>query len=146
MINLLKRHFPFLLLLTTIATVMALGISRELFWDWDECLYAQYCREMGRSSHYLTNIWNQYIDLQKPPLYTWLLRLVYSPDNTELRLRLVNVIASLAILTTAYSFCVRYFSRLTGIFAVLLFMATDVYVVYSTHLSTDVVFTAFLLL
>lgn len=146
MIALLKRHTPFLALVATIALILVLGISRELFWDWDECLYAQYCREMGSSSHYLTNIWNQYIDLQKPPLYTWILRLAYSAENTEFRLRLVNVGASLIILTTIYALCVRYFSRLTGIFAILLLMATDVYVVYSTHLSTDVVFTAFLLL
>ena len=142
--NTIRRHFPFLLLATVVAILFFLGIQNELFRDWDECLYAQYCREMSAQNHYLTNLWNDYIDMQKPPLYSWVLIPFAVLAPQELWLRLPNVIGSIGILLLVYLFCARYFSRTVGFLSALVLLSAEVFVINSLHLNTDILYTFFL--
>ncbi len=143
--NTIRRHLPFILLAAAVATLFFLGIQKEPFRDWDECLYAQYAREMSTHGHYLTNLWNSYIDMQKPPLYSWLLILFTKLTPQELWLRLSNVAGAIGILTLAYLFCARYFSRTVGFLAALVLLTAEVFVINSLHLNTDILYTFFLL-
>lgn len=142
--NTIRRHFPFILLAAIVAVLFFLGIQKEPFRDWDECLYAQYCREMSQQGHYLTNLWNGYIDMQKPPLYSWILIPFVALSSQELWLRLPNVVGAVGILTLVYMFCARYFSRTVGFLAALVLLTGEVFVINSLHLNTDVLFTFFL--
>lgn len=143
--NTIRRHFPFILLAAAVAILFFIGIQKELFRDWDECLYAQYAREMSCHHHFLTNLWNSYIDMQKPPLYSWLLIPLVSLSPQELWLRLPNVAGAVGILTLIYLFCARYFSRTVGFLAALVLLTGEVFVINSLHLNTDILYTFFLL-
>jgi 4-amino-4-deoxy-L-arabinose transferase-like glycosyltransferase len=141
-----KRHGAFVLLIVVAAAAFIQGVGKELFWDWDECLYAQYGREMSKTGHFISNIWNGYLDLQKPPLYSWLLIPLTQLQKPEFWLRFPNVVASLALLIAVYMFCTRYFSRVVGYIAVLILLCAEAFVIYSLHLDTDLLFTLFLFL
>ena len=144
--NRIKQHLPFLLIATVVAILFLLRLGRDMLWDWDECLYGQYAKEMVRTGHYLTNIWNGYIDLQKPPLFSWLLIVPTILKQHEFGLRMVNVIASLGLLSSVYLFAKQFFNRSTALLSILILLTAEVFVIYSLKLSTDMTYTLFLFL
>lgn len=142
----MKKYWPLFLIsiITFFSFVYKLG--RDLLWDWDECLYGQYAVEMVQKNHYLTNIWNGYIDLQKPPLYSWILALVGGGTGSEFVLRMVSVVGALALLISVYIFAQKSFSRRTAILTSLVLLTGEIYVIYSMKLSTDILYSLFIFL
>lgn len=146
----LKKFLPYapLAIILTIAAYFFFSkLGRNIFWDWDECLYGQYVQEMPQAGHYLTNIWNGYIDMQKPPLYTWLLFIPKTLfGQTEFALRSLSAFAGLSILTAVYLFCKKHMTVLTATFATLILLAAELFVIYSLRLNTDMLYTLFIFL
>mgnify|MGYP001598231248 FL=1 len=103
-------------------------------------------KEMSRTGHFLTNIWNGYIDLQKPPLYSWLLSIPSMFGRTEFNLRLLNVAGALALLGSVYVFAHQYFSRKVAVLSSLILLTAEVFVIYSMKLSTDILYSLFIFL
>ena len=138
---------PFLLLWAAAAAIFTFGTKQEYLRDWDECVYAQNVREMYTSGHHISNIWNGYIDLQKPPLYSWTLgawsRLFGDADAT---LRMLNVTCALILLALVYAFSVRYFNRLIGFLAAAILLSAEVFVITAGKINTDVFFSTFIFL
>jgi len=143
----ISPYLPLALILACASYFFFLKLGRNPFMDWDECLYSQYTREMQTASHYISNIWNDYIDMQKPPLYTWLLvALSRMFGQTEVALRSLSALASLGLITAVYLFAKRYFNVLTATLASLILLTGELPVIYSLRLSTDMVFTLFIFL
>src|SRR3990167_9692249 len=88
-------YWPLIIILLVAGYLMTFRLGRDLFTDWDEGLYAVYVRTMHETGNYLNNVWNGYQDLQKPPLYTWLLQIPYLFSFNEFSARFLNVIGSL---------------------------------------------------
>ena len=144
--NLLKTYWPLLIILAVVGFLFSFRLGRDLLWDWDECLYGQYVKEMGRTGHFLTNIWNGYIDLQKPPLYSWLLGIPSLFGRSEFNLRLLNVAGALTLLGSVYIFAQQYFSRKIAVLSSLILLTAEVFVIYSMKLSTDILYSLFIFL
>lgn len=144
--NIFKTYWPLLLILSIVGFLFTFRLGRDLLWDWDECLYGQYVKEMGRTGHFLTNIWNGYIDLQKPPLYSWLLSITSMFGRTEFNLRLLNVAGALALLGSIYVFAQQYFSRKIAVLSSLILLTAEVFVIYSMKLSTDILYSLLIFL
>lgn len=144
--NLFKKYWPLLLILSLVGFLFIFRLGRDLLWDWDECLYGQYVKEMSRTGHFLTNIWNGYIDLQKPPLYSWLLSIASLFGRTEFNLRLLNVASALALLGSVYIFAQQYFARKVAVLSSLILLSAEIFVIYSMKLSTDMLYSLFIFL
>lgn len=122
---------------------MTLQLGRDLFSDWDEGLYAVYARTMHETGNYLNNIWNGYQDLQKPPLYTWLLQIPYLFSFNEFSARFINVLGTLTIVCLVYVFCKKYFSETIAILSSLILLTIEIFIIFSMRLNTDIWFTVF---
>lgn len=145
-INFFKKHKLFLIFLLIFFITATFNLNKELFIDWDECLYSVYPWEMKKNNNYLVNQWNSYIDLQKPPLYSWLLQIPFLFGKNEFFPRLLSLIASSLILATIYFFSYYRFSRLTGLLSFFFILFSDIFLFYSQKLNTDIFFTLFILL
>ena len=141
----LLHYLPLAVILAVAGWFFFVKLGRNLFWDWDECLYGQYVKEMPRAGHYLTNIWNGYIDLQKPPLYTWLLQIPAGLlGRSEFSLRLLSAISGLGLIASVYIFCKKYFNLVIATLASLILLTAELVVIYSLRLNTDIVYTLFI--
>lgn len=144
----MRRHFryiPLYFILAIVAYFYFSKLGRSQFWDWDECLYAQYAREMPLAKHFLTNIWNGYIDMQKPPLYSWLLqipRVLFG--ESEFSFRLLSALPAMGIITAVYVFCVRRFNTTIAILSSLILLTAELFVIYSLRLNVDMLYTLFI--
>lgn len=144
--KILTAYWPLLLILVIAGIFFTFRLGRDLLWDWDECLYGQYAKEMKQTGHYLTNVWNGHIDLQKPPLYTWLLQLPTSLGLNEFTMRILSAISGLGLLTALYVFTKKYFSQIVAILATLLLLSGELIVIYSMKANTDVIYSLFIFL
>lgn len=151
--GLLKRvkpllpYLPLIVILGCAAYMYFLRLGRNPFMDWDECLYSQYTKEMQTAQHFISNIWNEYIDMQKPPLYTWVLvGLSKMFGLTEFVLRSGSALAGLGLITAVYLFTKRYFSVMTATLAAVFMLTGELVVIYSLRLSTDMFYTLFVFL
>lgn len=136
----MKKYWPLFLISLSTFVLFTMRLGRNLYSDWDECLYGQYSVEMLKSGHYLTNIWNQYIDLQKPPLYTWILAAVNYFNGSEFALRMVSVTGAIILLNLVYLFAAKYFSQKIAVLATLILLTGEVFVIYALKLNTDLLF------
>ncbi len=136
----MKKHWPFIVIAAVTMIFFTMRLGRDLLWDWDECLYGQYAVEMTRTGHFITNIWNGYIDLQKPPLYSWILSAVNAASSSEFALRSISVIGALALLASIYFFASKYLTRRIAVLSTLLMLTAEVFVIYSMKLSTDILY------
>jgi len=115
-----------------------------LLLDWDECIYAGYAISMKMGSSALHNTWNTLGLFEKSPFYSWILQLPLLFQKTEFNLRLPTVLASLTLLGSIYVFCQTYFSKRIAVISTLLMLTFESYVIYSTKVSTDVLFSLFI--
>ena len=95
---------------------------------------------------FLHNTWNGLDLFEKSPFYSWILQLPQLFGKTEFSFRLPTVIASLALLGAVYVFCQNYFSKKTAVLATILLLTFEAYVIYSTKVSTDIIFSLFIFL
>src|SRR3989338_4182286 len=140
----LLHYLPLAVILAVAGWFFFVKLGRNLFWDWDECLYGQYVKEMPRAGHYLTNIWNGYIDLQKPPLYTWLLQIPAGLlGRSEFSLRLLSAISGLGLIASVYVFCKKYFNLVIATLASLVLLTADLVFFYSLRFNFYFFYTFF---
>lgn len=125
---------------------MNFRIFSEPLWDWDECLYAVNAREMHETGHFLTNIWNGYLDFQKPPGYTWLLQIPYSFGINEFSVRVLSLLFGILLIIAVYFFSKKYFSTKVAILASLILLSSELIVIYSQHADTDIGYTLLIFL
>lgn len=141
-----KKNWQWLLILLATAGFLIPNLNRELLTDWDECLYSVYVQEMKKSENYLINQWNGYHDMQKPPLYSWLLHIPYLAGKTEFFPRLLSVIAGLSLISAVYFSAKKYLSKTSGLIAVFILLSIDLFIVYSQKLNTDIFYSLFIFL
>lgn len=144
--NFIRENWQWLIILLITAAFLISGLKRDLFSDWDECLYSVYAQEMKQSGNYLINQWNGYYDMQKPPLYSWLLQIPFLAGRNELFPRLLSVVAGLALITSVYFFAKKYLSKTIGIIACLLLLSVDIFLTYTQKLNTDIFYSLFIFL
>lgn len=142
----ISEHWLFLFLLSILSFIFISTLSKTLLWDWDECLYAGYAHAMKESGNFLTNYWNGQVILDKIPLYTVLLQLPLFFSNSDVGMRLINVIFSILLLIAVYNFCISRFTKRVAIFSVMLFLTCEVAVRYLTKISTDIPYALFIFL
>ncbi|MFS8159584.1 MAG: ArnT family glycosyltransferase, partial [Candidatus Roizmanbacteria bacterium] len=140
------KNWQFILIFVSSAFFMFSRLGRDLLTDWDECLYGQYVKEMGLTGHFMTNIWNGYLDFQKPPLYSWLVQIPYKLfGSSEFSLRLLSVLCALGILTAVYGIASQYFSKRIALFSALILSTAEVFVIYSMKMNTDMLYVLLLI-
>jgi 4-amino-4-deoxy-L-arabinose transferase-like glycosyltransferase len=95
-------------------------------YDWDEAIYAQAAREMGRSNAWDKITWNGYPFFHKPPLYIWLTAFTYKIIGvSEFAARLWSAIFGFGVVVLTLVLGVRLRSWAVGVGAVLLLLAVD---------------------
>ena len=55
-----KSNWPWLIILLVSGVLLAFSLNKDLFMDWDECLYSVYTKEMAKTGNFLINQWNGY--------------------------------------------------------------------------------------
>jgi 4-amino-4-deoxy-L-arabinose transferase-like glycosyltransferase len=140
----IDENWQWLIIVLVSGFFLISGLGKELFIDWDECLYSVYPQEMKKSGNYLINQWNGYQDMQKPPLYSWLLQLPFLLNSPEFYTRLLSVLAGISLLSAVYFFSKKYFSKTTGLLAILFLTSTNIFLFYSQKLNTDIFFSFFI--
>ncbi len=150
MIRKIKKIFtedwPLLLIAATTSFMLFLRLGRNVFYDWDECIYVQYGREMRLTGNWLTNQWNGLLGFEKPPGFAWMLQLPFSFGVNEFTARLTSVFFTIALLVAIYFFSKRFFSRRVAILASLLLLVSEVVIVYAIRVNTDTPFVFFIFL
>jgi 4-amino-4-deoxy-L-arabinose transferase-like glycosyltransferase len=148
MFNTLKRfiiaYYPLLLILTALGFFLFSSIGHSFFWDWDECIYAEYAKEMHQTGNFLTNQWNHILGFEKPPLYALFLQIPFSFGFNEFNGRILSVFFSLGIITLIYLFSKKYFSDRVAILASLLAIVGEAFTVYTFRINTDLPYTFFI--
>lgn len=139
--KLVKNSWVLILIVVIFGFLFISHLGRDLFWDWDECLYTVYARDMPRTKNFLINEWNNYNDLQKPPLYTWLLQIPFFFSQNEFSARILSVFFGLGLVVVVYIFSKKYFSSQVAILSSLLLLTSEVFVIYSQKVNTDIGFT-----
>jgi len=142
----LKSNWPLFVILGVSAFFFLLRLNRDLLWDWDECVYAEYAKEMKQTGATLMNVWNGSVDLQKPPLYAWLLQIPLLFGNSEFHFRFLSVCASLGLIAAVYSYSNRYFSQKHAVLAASLLLATGSMIFYTGKVNTDIFLSFFVFL
>lgn len=145
-IKFLKTHKFFFVIISLFLTAAIFSLNKELFIDWDECLYSVYPWEMRKTGNYLVNQWNGYLDFQKPPLYSWLLQIPFLLGRNEFYPRLISLLASLLLLIVFYFFSFHQISQLTATASVFFIFLSDIFIFYSQKLNTDIFYTLFIFL
>ncbi|KKS98388.1 MAG: dolichyl-phosphate-mannose-protein mannosyltransferase family protein [Candidatus Gottesmanbacteria bacterium GW2011_GWA2_43_14] len=146
------RHIPVLInkhkvffLIFCLTSVLFIGfLYRDPLSDWDECIYAEYAKEMKLTGNFWTYTWNGNPILEKPPLYGWLMQIPYLWGINEFTSRISSVIFSLGILTLIYFFASKYMSRKIALMAVLIYLASPTNLNYAVKVNTDIGFTFWL--
>ncbi|NTU74061.1 phospholipid carrier-dependent glycosyltransferase [Candidatus Roizmanbacteria bacterium] len=144
MYNLFRsRYFPLFIILLVFGFLFTFHLNRDPLTDWDECVYAQEGIEMHQTGNWIVNQWNKMPVFEKPPLNTILLQPFLFVSDTEAATRLPMVIMSLTLAVLIYTFALHYFSKRVAIMATLLLFISQLIVVYSFHVNTDMGFTLF---
>lgn len=144
--KLLFSYWPLLLILVVAGFFFTFRLGRDLLWDWDECLYAQYPKEMQQTGNFLINQWNGFRDIQKPPLYSWFLTFVTNFGNNEFSVRILSVLFGLTLIAALYIFTKKYFSERIAALATLILFSSELFVIYMRRANTDIGFMLFIFL
>lgn len=138
-----KAIWPLLLILFISGFLFTFTLNRDLLTDWDECVYAQQAIEMKQTGNFITNHWNGADVFEKPPLNNWLMQPMYLFGVNEFTGRFTMVLLGLSLLVLVYLFAYRYFSTTIAILSTLLLLASELIVVYTSRVNTDIGFTLF---
>lgn len=143
-VTFIRSNALFMVLFTVIISVLLFTLNKELLWDWDECIYASFAREMHNSGHFLTNFFNGEPILDKIPFYTVLLQIPLFFTNADFGMRLISIFFSGILISAMYVFVKKKFNTSVALFAVLLFITSGIAVRYFGKISTDIPYSAML--
>lgn len=144
--KLFLNYWPLFVILLISGFLFTLRLGRDPFWDWDECIYSVYGREMKVTGNYLTNQWNGLLGFEKAPLYAWLLQIPYAFSINEFNARILSVIAGLFLIAFVYILAKKYFSEKIAILSALLLLVSEVFILYVIRVNTDVIYALFVFL
>jgi len=137
-------HWLFFFLSLMSLSLLFFKISDKPLVDWDECIYAEYAREMKIFHNFLVYQWNNSLLFEKPPFYGWLLQLFYFFNINEFTSRLPSFILGISNIYLVYIFSYQYFSFLVGVISGLIMLTLSNFVLYSTRVNTDIGFSFFI--
>ncbi len=138
--KLFRGYWPLLIILVVVGFLFFLNLGKTPLWDWDECIYAQYGKEMKASGNLLTNQWNGGSRLEKPVGYSLLLQIPYLFSINEFSSRFFAVLFGLGLITVVYVLAKKYFSTEVAVLSSLILLTSESVVIYSMHLNTELPF------
>ncbi len=136
----LISYWPLFVILLVAGSLFFFQLGREPLWDWDECIYTQYGKEMKSSGNFLTNQWNGGTRLEKPPGYSILLQLPFAFGINEFSSRFLAVLMGLGLIAAVYILARKYFSQEVAILSSLLLLTSEAVVIYSLRANTELAF------
>lgn len=139
-------YLPLVLLLTIASVLFLWRLGRDDLHDWDECIYAQYAKEMKTTKNILTYSWNTLPIYEKPPLYGWITQFPLLMSQSEFAYRLPSVIFAFVLLSALYVFGLEFFSPFVALISCLFLLSVPDVVTYMTRVNTDIGFGTFLFL
>lgn len=140
------RYWPLFIIIISSSLFLTLNLERDPLYDWDECIYAQYAKEMKQTGDYLSYTWNGEKILEKPPLYGWLMQIPFIWSINEFTTRIISVISGLSLVFFIYLLSLRYFSFNIAILSSLLIFTSETIVNYLIKVNTDIGFSLFIFL
>lgn len=144
--KLILEYWPLILIISISLFLFIFKLGRDPFWDWDECIYSVYGREMKITGNFLTNQWNGLLGFEKPPFYAWLLQIPFSFGINEFNSRIISVIAGIFLMCFIYIFSKKYFTERVAILSILFLLASEVFILYVIRVNTDIVYLLFVFL
>jgi len=141
--NLPPLSWSFLIIITSASILIFSRLGRDYLRDYDECIYAQYAKEMQLSRHFLTYRWNGERIFEKPPLFGWFMQLPYIFGVNEFTARISSVILGIILLIFIYFFTKKYFSDIIALAAVLVLLGSKFFFQNLITVNTDIGFTLF---
>ena len=115
--------------------------------SWDEAFYAHISRTLAEAGSPAGFIWGEATWMDKPLLYMWATALLYKAFGiNEFTTRLFSALCGTGVVITAYVFCLRAYSRTTGVIAALMLVGTYHFAWFSRMGTLDVAFTLFVFL
>src|SRR3989338_4303735 len=88
-------HWPLILILVIVGALFFLKLGRNPLWDWDECIYAQYSKEIKATGDIITNHWNGEVRMEKPTLFFTLMQIPYVFGVNEFTTRILTTLFGL---------------------------------------------------
>lgn len=142
--KLIKIYWFLLIIIGITGVLLLIRINKDYLDDWDECIYAQYAKEMKQTRHKLTYKWNNNLILEKPPLYGWLMQIPYFFGVNEFTARFLSVVFGISLLIFVYIFSKKYFSISVAILSILLLLGAKNLLQSMFKVNTDIGFIFFL--
>lgn len=143
--KLLSSYWPLLLILVVVGTLFFIRLGRNPLWDWDECIYAQYSKEIKATGDVITNHWNSSIRMEKPTLFFALMQIPYLFGINEFTTRILTAIFGLLLIVFTYLLSQKFFSRTTAVLSTLLLLTGESVIIYSLRLNTELPFATLVL-
>lgn len=142
--NILQKHWVIISILIVFSFLFFARLGRDLFLDWDECIYIQWAKEMFQSRKFLTNHWMGKIAFEKPPFNSWLLQIPFFFGINEFTARIPSVVSGILLFVVIYIFCVKFFSKQIAVFSVLFLAISQIFSAYIVKLNTDLPYMLFI--
>lgn len=134
----------FLLILAIVMLFERLGRSALHF---DEAIYAQVSKGMVERNEWLTPHWNGQLWFHKSPVFFWLTALFFKLFAIdEFWGRFASALSGVGVLLLSYLIARRIYDRAAGVLAVLILLASQLFVFYARVGTTDTMLTLFVLL
>jgi 4-amino-4-deoxy-L-arabinose transferase-like glycosyltransferase len=135
-----KNYWQIFLILLIIGVLFLARADKGYLEDWDECIYAQYAREMKNTGQLLTYQWNGNFIFEKAPLYGLLMQIPYFFGVNEFTSRFLSVIFGMILLIFMYFFVQRNFSKLTALMSITILLTSQAFIQAMYKVNTDIGF------
>lgn len=133
-----------LIILAVIILFARLGAHAVYF---DEAIYAQVSKEMVELDDWITPHWNGKAWFQKSPFYFVTTALLFKAFGFgEFWARFASAVSGLGVLLLSYLIARRIYNHAAGLLAILILLATQLFVYYARFGTTDTMLTMFILL
>ena len=134
-------------LLTILAVTILFGRlgTNKLFFD--EAIYAEVSKEMVELNSWLTPYWNGELWFEKAPAYFWITSLLFKVLGvSEFWSRFASALSGLGVLLLSYLIARQIYNHAAGLLAVLILLASQLFVYYARFGTTDTMLTVCILL
>lgn len=133
--------------LVILAITLLFGRLGRSALHFDEAIYAQVSKEMIERNEWLTPHWNGQLWFHKSPVFFWITALFFTLFGIdEFWGRFASAVSGLAVLLLSYLIARRIYNRAAGVLAVLILLASQLFVFYARVGTTDTMLTLFVLL
>ena len=144
--NFLKNHFFVIFLSAILIISLAPLIAMIPLNNWDECVYAEYAKQMKINNNYLIYYWNGKEVFEKPPLYGILLQIPFFLGINEFTARIFSLIFGLGTIILVYFYSYNYLSKLVAVFSLLIFSQSLFFISSFIVINIDIIASFFIFL